>query len=176
MIVTAKEYTSAAEMRAAAAATHARLMKPKNRFIPVILDLPAPEPMKVIKPKLKPEDRPRWSRMAIAFDSHVRRHNAHIRVMELEANSEIEVFSPSKRSVADIVDEVLLDYPQFTVDDLKSAKRTNDLCMARHTAVYEVRKQRPDLSFPCIGRWFGGRDHTTILNSVRKIEAMRASK
>lgn len=176
MIVTAKEYTSAAEMKAAAAATHARLMKPKNRFIPMIIALPAPEPRKITKPKARPEDLPRWVRMAITFDSHVRRHNAHIRVMELEANSEIEVFSPTKRSVADIVDDVLADHPEWTVDELKSQKRTRELCLVRQIAMAEVRQRRPDLSLPVIGRWFGGRDHTTVIHALKKIEAMRAGE
>ncbi|WP_211181426.1 helix-turn-helix domain-containing protein [Pseudorhizobium endolithicum] len=96
------------------------------------------------------------------FDEHV-----------LAFRGETEVMAPGRRPVSDIVGEVLHAFPGFTIADLKSGRRQRDLCFARQTAMYVVRHERPDLSYPVIGRWFGGRDHTTVMSSVRKIAALR---
>ena len=52
---------------------------------------------------------------------------------------------------------------------LKGTKRTKDVAEARHIAIYLVRTLT-NLSSPEIGKEFGGRDHTTILSSITKIE------
>ena len=43
---------------------------------------------------------------------------------------------------------------------------------ARHLAMYVARQVTP-YSYPQIGRWFGGRHHTTIMYAVRKVEWRR---
>jgi len=58
--------------------------------------------------------------------------------------------------------------------EIVGASRMRDIAEARQVAMYEVRKLRPDLSLPQIGRIFG-RDHTTVLHAVQKIGAMRAA-
>ena len=55
--------------------------------------------------------------------------------------------------------------------DLLSHRRTKDLTIPRHIAMYLAKKMTMR-SLPEIGRLFGGRDHTTVLHSVRKIEAL----
>ena len=52
---------------------------------------------------------------------------------------------------------------------LKGTQRTKEVAEARHVAIYLVRKLT-NLSSPEIGREFGGRDHTTVLASITKIE------
>ncbi len=52
---------------------------------------------------------------------------------------------------------------------LKGSQRTKEVAEARHVAIYLVRKLT-NLSSPEIGKEFGGRDHTTILSSITKIE------
>ena len=59
------------------------------------------------------------------------------------------------------------------VIDLDCARRTKDVVLPRQIAVY-LAKQRTIRSLPEIGRLFGGRDHTTILAAVRKIERLVA--
>jgi chromosomal replication initiator protein len=44
----------------------------------------------------------------------------------------------------------------------------------RQAAMY-LAKQLTTRSYPDIGRRFGGRDHTTVLHAVRKIEELKAS-
>lgn len=58
--------------------------------------------------------------------------------------------------------------------DLLSSRRDAYVVRARHVAVY-LAKELTDMSFPAIGRRFGGRDHTSILHAFRKIERLRQS-
>lgn len=53
--------------------------------------------------------------------------------------------------------------------DLKSAKRHKALVMARQIAMYLTR-QLTSYSYPDIGDQFGGKDHSTIIHAIRKIE------
>ena len=58
--------------------------------------------------------------------------------------------------------------------DILSARRTRPIVRPRQIAMYLAKTMTPR-SLPEIGRRFGGRDHTTVLHAVRKIEAERAS-
>lgn len=56
--------------------------------------------------------------------------------------------------------------------DLLSTKRTRMLTRPRHIAMYTAR-MHTDLSFPELGREFGGRDHSTIQHGFKKIRNER---
>lgn len=55
--------------------------------------------------------------------------------------------------------------------DMLSVRRTKDIVMPRHIAMY-LSKAGTERSLPYIGGKFGGRDHTTVLHAIKKIEAM----
>lgn len=55
--------------------------------------------------------------------------------------------------------------------DIKGPKRTKNITTARHIAMF-ILKDELDLPYVEIGRYFGGRDHTSIMHAVRKIETM----
>jgi chromosomal replication initiator protein len=57
--------------------------------------------------------------------------------------------------------------------DLLSSRRTRTIVRPRQVAMYLAKVLTPR-SLPEIGRRFGGRDHTTVLHAVRKIEGMVA--
>jgi len=57
--------------------------------------------------------------------------------------------------------------------DLLSPRRTADRTLPRQIAMY-LAKKTTLRSLPEIGRRFGGRDHTTVLHAIRKIERLRA--
>jgi chromosomal replication initiator protein len=61
---------------------------------------------------------------------------------------------------------------QFSVSvvDIKSEKRVRSVMLPRQVAMYLARKMT-DLSLVGIGEKFGGRDHATIIHSVKKIES-----
>jgi chromosomal replication initiator protein len=54
-------------------------------------------------------------------------------------------------------------------EDLKGKKRTSEIANARQIAMYIIR-EITELSLPLIGEYFGGRDHTTVLYALRKVE------
>jgi len=58
----------------------------------------------------------------------------------------------------------------ITCEALCSPVRTRPLVNARQVAMYLVRNLT-DYSYPAIGNVFGGRDHTTVIHAVNKIEA-----
>lgn len=61
----------------------------------------------------------------------------------------------------------------FEVDktDVLSARRTSNIVLPRHV-VYYLCRHCSFKSFPEIGRALGGRDHTTIIHGVKKIEKL----
>lgn len=54
-----------------------------------------------------------------------------------------------------------------SVIDIKSKRRSQDVVPARFEACYRL-KNETTMSLPAIGRYLGGRDHTTILHAIRK--------
>jgi hypothetical protein len=75
--------------------------------------------------------------------------------------------APKKYFIKDILTAVS-DHYCIDEIDITSARRTGDLVLPRHVAMY-LAKQLTQRSLPEIGRMFGQRDHTTILYAVRKI-------
>ena len=54
-------------------------------------------------------------------------------------------------------------------DALTSKRRTKDLTVPRQVAMFLI-KESFDLSLGRIGELFGGRDHSTVIHSIRKVE------
>lgn len=81
------------------------------------------------------------------------------------------LISPNKpiEITPDFILKTVASYFSFTVDDLISSKRNKELTFARHIAMYLCREHTP-LTYQKIGALFGGRDHSTCMNGIRKIE------
>lgn len=56
--------------------------------------------------------------------------------------------------------------------DMHSARRARSVARPRQVAMY-LAKQLTSRSLPEIGRKFGGRDHTTVMHAVKKVEELR---
>ena len=54
---------------------------------------------------------------------------------------------------------------------MQSARRARTIARPRQVAMY-LAKQMTARSLPEIGRKFGGRDHTTVMHAIRKIEEL----
>ncbi|MFT3852026.1 MAG: chromosomal replication initiator protein DnaA [Ilumatobacteraceae bacterium] len=59
----------------------------------------------------------------------------------------------------------------YSVEALRGKSRQRPLVTARQTAMY-VFRELTDLSYPAIARLFGGRDHTTVIHAVDKIQRL----
>ena len=57
----------------------------------------------------------------------------------------------------------------ITIDDLKGKKRNAEISYPRQIAMFIARNYINE-SYPKIGSEFGGKDHTTVMHSVNKIE------
>jgi len=62
-----------------------------------------------------------------------------------------------------------------SADQIIGQARHLDVVLARHFAMYLVRELCPHLSYPGIGRAFGGRDHSTVMHAVARIRRMAAA-
>jgi chromosomal replication initiator protein len=69
-----------------------------------------------------------------------------------------------------IVNEVA-EYYRQPVEALRGKSRQRPLVLARQVAMY-VMRDLTDLSYPAIAREFGGRDHTTVMHAVAKVERL----
>ena len=67
------------------------------------------------------------------------------------------------------IQEKTAAYYNVTIADMIGQSRTKDIALARQVAMYLAR-ELTELSLPSIGKAFGGRDHTTVIHSIRKIE------
>ncbi|TFF19961.1 chromosomal replication initiator protein DnaA [Jiella endophytica] len=74
--------------------------------------------------------------------------------------------------IEDILKFVSRHY-NVTRTDILSSRRTKTIVRPRQIAMYLAKTMTPR-SLPEIGRRFGGRDHTTVLHAVRKIEGERS--
>ena len=75
----------------------------------------------------------------------------------------------SEKNSVNRIQRIVAEYFQVSVEDLKSKKRSSNLAFPRQVAMYLCRKLTNE-SFPKIGIDFGGKDHSTVMHSVEKIE------
>lgn len=67
------------------------------------------------------------------------------------------------------IQKAVSDYYNITVEDLKGKKKSAKITFPRHVAMY-LSRMLTDESFPRIGLEFGGRDHSTVIHSINKID------
>ena len=64
---------------------------------------------------------------------------------------------------------IVADYYNLTPSQLKGKIRTGQIALARHIAMYLIREVL-DLPLKKVGQCFGGKDHTTVMNAIQKVE------
>lgn len=145
--------------------------------------------IEAIKPKVEiAAPSPMWKIFQFHFDAHVVmwrslikstakviRENEVLRnQLDIRAD-EVLMADCLKRPARLIIDEVLEDFPHLSFSEIKSKRRTRDLVEARHRCIYEIYTQRPDMSYPAIGKIFGI-DHTSAMFAVRRVKAKMGDK
>jgi chromosomal replication initiator protein len=72
----------------------------------------------------------------------------------------------------EIIQKFVSDYYQLKVAELKSRNNSKSVAMPRQIAMY-LCKSLTNASLPEIGKSFGGKHHSTVIHSIRKIEDLR---
>ncbi len=78
-----------------------------------------------------------------------------------------------RRITIDEIQRKVADYYKIRLADLLSARRSRDIARPRQVAMYLAKRLTPR-SLPEIGRKFGGRDHTTVMHAIKRIDELRA--
>lgn len=86
-----------------------------------------------------------------------------LRGMLRKAHSSGPVLSPER------IRETVARRWRVRADALASKRRTKDVTVPRQVAMYLI-KQTLGISLVQIGEFFGGRDHSTVIHSIRKVE------
>lgn len=79
--------------------------------------------------------------------------------------------SYERKVTIDDIQKKVCEHYGLKLADLHGARRSRHLARPRQMAMY-LCKQLTTKSLPDIGRAFGGRDHTTVLHAVRKVEEL----
>ena len=78
--------------------------------------------------------------------------------------------SPKQGNISiETIQKVVAEYNSISFVDLKGKKRTKNIVFPRQLAMY-ITKELTEYSTTEIGAEFGGRDHTTVMHSIEKIE------
>ncbi|MBO9463886.1 chromosomal replication initiator protein DnaA [Tropicibacter sp. R15_0] len=95
--------------------------------------------------------------------------------MDLVQDSLSDVLRASERKISiDEIQRKVAEHYNIRLSDMIGPKRVRTFARPRQIAMY-LCKQLTSRSLPEIGRRFGGRDHTTVMHGVRRIEELRQS-
>ena len=148
-----REFSSVSEMMAHYAAVRRRLANPRPQ--PLVVQIVTP-------PEAGPiEEGPTADAVT------------HMLLAQVNASPEagqvldgISHMTPAK--IRAVQEEVAQQFGITRADIIGPSRNTKHVA-ARQLAIWRVKQETP-LSLPAIGRHFGGRDHTTALHSIRKVE------
>ena len=77
-----------------------------------------------------------------------------------------------KHVTIESIQKLTADYYQLKVADLKSRNNSKSVAMPRQVSMY-LCKSLTHASLPEIGRSFGGKHHSTVIHSIKKVEELR---
>jgi chromosomal replication initiator protein len=86
-----------------------------------------------------------------------------------------DLLRASNRQISvDVIQKRVAAHYGVRVSEMFSARRARNIARPRQIAMY-LAKNHTSLSYPEIGRQFGGRDHTTVMHAVKTIENLMTS-
>ena len=97
------------------------------------------------------------------------------REISLELTQEVlknVIDQDAKAVTIETIQRFVSDYYQLKVADLKSRNNSKSVAMPRQIAMY-LCKSLTNASLPEIGRSFGGKHHSTVIHSIKKVEYLR---
>ncbi len=78
-------------------------------------------------------------------------------------------FEQEKKIGVDFIQTVVSDFYNIKVQEMLSKKRHENIAMARQVAMYLTR-ELTNYSLMQIGQYFGGKDHTTVMHAISKVD------
>jgi len=81
------------------------------------------------------------------------------------------IVDKTKEVTIEMIQRFVADHFKLKVAELKSDKRLKSLVVPRQIAIYLCREMTK-ASYPEIGDKFGGKDHSTVIHSVKKVEKL----
>ena len=99
------------------------------------------------------------------------------RAISLEMTQEVlrDVLRANDRRVTiEEIQKRVAEHYNIKLSEMSSERRARAVARPRQVAMF-LSKQLTQRSLPEIGRKFGGRDHTTVMHAVRKIEQLKES-
>ena len=99
------------------------------------------------------------------------------RALTLEATQDVlhDLLRANDRRVTiEEIQKRVAEHFNIRLADMHSARRARAVARPRQVAMY-LAKQLTSRSLPEIGRKFGGRDHTTVMHAVKKVEELRSA-
>ena len=98
----------------------------------------------------------------------------HEITLELAQDCLADILRASERKISiEEIQRQVSDHYNIRLSDLIGPKRVRVFARPRQVAMY-LAKHMTSRSLPEIGRRFGGRDHTTVMHAVKRIEELRA--
>ena len=89
--------------------------------------------------------------------------------LELAKQTLRNIVVDSDREVTiDTVQELVSDYFNVSIADMKSKSRKREMVYPRQVAMY-IAKEKTGLALKSIGYHFGGRDHSTVIHAIQTI-------
>jgi chromosomal replication initiator protein len=79
-----------------------------------------------------------------------------------------------KAVTVESIQKFVADYYQLKITELKSRNNSKSVALPRQIAMY-LCKKLTRASLPEIGRSFGGKHHSTVIHSIKKVEGLRTS-
>jgi chromosomal replication initiator protein len=84
-----------------------------------------------------------------------------------------DVLRHEERAVTiDMIQKFVAEYYQLKLHELKSKNNSKSIALPRQVAMY-LCKSLTSASLPEIGKSFGGKHHSTVIHSIRKVEELR---
>jgi len=82
-------------------------------------------------------------------------------------------YTAGQRLTVDRIQRAVCEEFRVSMTDMTSKRRARAIARPRQVAMY-LSKKMTKRSLPDIGRRFGGRDHTTVMHAVKRIDSLRA--
>ncbi len=107
------------------------------------------------------------------------RLTAHVTLVGREVDIEIAqdllqdlLRASDRRTTIDQIQKKVSEHFNLKISDMHSARRSRIIARPRQIAMY-LSKNLTTRSLPEIGRKFGGRDHTTVIHAIKKVEELK---